>query len=137
MGLEGVALLRAEVEDAPPGFAEARLAEVANILANLDQIEAGYEAPVVVEVDTTTGYALWAPYYDHEDNPLLVVEQPAVRRILDSLPPGDALDAACGSGRHTRYLVDRGHRVIGVDGCEAMLEIAGPRCPRPTSGSAT
>jgi SAM-dependent methyltransferase len=30
-------------------------------------------------------------------------------------PGGRVLDLACGSGRHTRYLVDRGFRVVAVD----------------------
>src|SRR5262249_57010101 len=52
------------------------------------------------------------------------VEQPAVRAIIDTLHPGTALDAACGTGRHARYLHERGHRVVGIDASPAMLEVA-------------
>jgi ubiquinone/menaquinone biosynthesis C-methylase UbiE len=39
-------------------------------------------------------------------------------------PTRAALDAACGTGRHTAYLADRGHQVIGVDVTPAMLDRA-------------
>ena len=48
-------------------------------------------------------------------NMLLEIEEPIVREILDGLPPGVALDAACGQGRHATYLSELGHTVIGVD----------------------
>lgn len=44
--------------------------------------------------------------------------------LLDAAPAGRALDAACGTGRHTRHLVARGHDVVGVDASSAMLERA-------------
>jgi SAM-dependent methyltransferase len=37
-------------------------------------------------------------------------------RFADLIPPGGAvLDLACGGGRHTRFLLDRGHAVVAVD----------------------
>jgi SAM-dependent methyltransferase len=44
--------------------------------------------------------------------------------MLDDLPVGIALDVACGTGRHARYLAELGHRVIGVDSAPAMLDRA-------------
>ncbi|MBN8486292.1 MAG: class I SAM-dependent methyltransferase [Burkholderiales bacterium] len=38
-----------------------------------------------------------------------------VRRWCADLPSGRALDLACGSGRHLRWLAARGWRVTGVD----------------------
>jgi SAM-dependent methyltransferase len=35
--------------------------------------------------------------------------------VLERVAPGKALDLACGSGRHARWLVERGWRVTGVD----------------------
>jgi ubiquinone/menaquinone biosynthesis C-methylase UbiE len=52
------------------------------------------------------------------------LEQPIVREILDGLPRGIALDAACGTGRHSAYLASLGYTVIGVDSSAAMLERA-------------
>jgi SAM-dependent methyltransferase len=36
-------------------------------------------------------------------------------RVADSLPPGRALDLACGPGRHALFLARRGWRVTAVD----------------------
>ena len=47
-----------------------------------------------------------------------------MRALLEPLPPGTALDAACGTGRHARWLRARGHRVIAVDGSAEMLDVA-------------
>jgi hypothetical protein len=33
----------------------------------------------------------------------LAVEEPVVESLLARIPPGPALDAACGTGRHTVY----------------------------------
>jgi trans-aconitate methyltransferase len=52
-----------------------------------------------------------------------------VREILDGLPRGVALDAACGTGRHSAYLQSLGHTVIGVDSSPAMLERACAKLP--------
>jgi len=76
------------------------------------------------EDDVRTGYARWASSYDLPRNPLIRLEEPAVRAIIDRLPVGRALDAACGTGRHARYLAARGHQVIGVDATPEMLELA-------------
>ena len=66
----------------------------------------------------------WSATYDTRVNQLLLAEQPAVTEILAEMPPGLALDAACGTGHLTRLLLGLGHRVIGVDASEAMLERA-------------
>ena len=57
------------------------------------------------------------------------MEQPVVREILASLPTGVALDAACGTGRHSAFLASRGHVVIGVDISRGMLAIASSKVP--------
>jgi ubiquinone/menaquinone biosynthesis C-methylase UbiE len=51
-------------------------------------------------------------------------EQAVVRGLLERVPPGRALDAACGTGRHAAWLAGRGHRVLGVDQSAAMLSVA-------------
>lgn len=41
---------------------------------------------------------------------------PWLVRFAPVLPPdGIALDLACGAGRHTRFLRDRGHKVVAID----------------------
>lgn len=58
----------------------------------------------------------------------LGLEEP-IDQILGQLGPGRALDAACGTGRHTRFLVDQGHQVLGLDLTPEMLDIARRRTP--------
>jgi SAM-dependent methyltransferase len=38
-----------------------------------------------------------------------------VRRFAGLVPAGSVLDVACGTGRHCRLFLDRGHHVVGVD----------------------
>lgn len=45
------------------------------------------------------------------------------------LSPAAVLDAGCGTGRHAATLIGRGHRVTLLDASEALLRIAGRRCP--------
>jgi ubiquinone/menaquinone biosynthesis C-methylase UbiE len=52
--------------------------------------------------------------------------------LLDSVPPGRALDAACGTGRHARHLVELGHEVLGVDLTPEMLRRAAAGVPEAT-----
>lgn len=44
--------------------------------------------------------------------------------MLKEAPSGEALDAACATGRHAATLAELGYCVIGVDATEAMLAIA-------------
>jgi len=129
-GLEGVALLRAGIERDTHDreFVGARLNELAQILAarNASLLDAGQ--PEVIQVDTVHGYSIWADNYDGW-NPLIEIEEPPMRRLIDSMPLGKVLDAATGTGRHAAYLAAGGHRVMGVDNCPAMLEVARTKLP--------
>jgi ubiquinone/menaquinone biosynthesis C-methylase UbiE len=49
--------------------------------------------------------------------------------LLADLPPGRALDAACGTGRHAAKLHELGHQVVGVDATPAMLSLARKKVP--------
>jgi SAM-dependent methyltransferase len=55
-----------------------------------------------------------------------------VWELLEAAPPGRALDAACGTGRHARRLVELGHQVTGVDLTPEMLELAAAAVPEAT-----
>ena len=100
--------------------AEARIAEVRRIVGEEEAatFTLGLDVP---ELDVRRGYAAWSTTYDRPGNPLLVVEQPVVWRIIDGLGPGRALDVACGTGRHSGRLAERGHAVVGVDMSAEML----------------
>jgi ubiquinone/menaquinone biosynthesis C-methylase UbiE len=126
LGLEGIALLRAFAGEYDRDFTSARLAE---IRALLDSVEELGDGTAVHPIPTTEGYRSWAEFYDEPGNQLVDLEQPIVREILDGLPRGVALDAACGTGRHSAYLASLGHTVIGVDSSAAMLERAREKVP--------
>jgi ubiquinone/menaquinone biosynthesis C-methylase UbiE len=125
LGLEGLALLRAFSGAYGREFTLARVRDVQVLLDMVDELGEGVEAR---PIDTREGYAGWAASYDEPGNQLLEIEQPIVREILDGLPRGVALDAACGTGRHSVYLASLGHKVIGVDTSPEMLAIARDRC---------
>lgn len=127
LGVEGLALLRTWLtgERAP---ADARVAELARFVADQQQAPLNIELEVP-EVDVVPGYNRWASSYDSSPNALIYGEQSVVRTLIDALPPGRALDAACGTGRHTKYLVERGHDVIGVDASPDMLAQARRELP--------
>ena len=126
LGLEGIALLHAFAGEYDRDFTMARLAEIRALLDSDGELGDG----VVVEpIPTTEGYGSWAAFYDQPGNQLVELEQPIVREILDGLPRGVVLDAACGTGRHSAYLASLGHTVIGVDSSAAMLERAREKVP--------
>jgi len=118
-----MALLRAFTGEFGRDFVEARIAEVRRVLAD----DALAEAAVEVErVDTVTGYRLWSATYDRP-NSAFDLDEPVVREIVDALPVGVALDAACGTGRYAGFLAER---VVGVDRSPDMLARARTRVPR-------
>ena len=127
LGIEGLALLRLGFS----GDAAAREARVNEIRTLLQGLEDGSElsAPLAgPEYDLTEGYELWSETYDQPLR-LFSIEQPPMHEILDRLPSGTVLDAACGTGRYSTYVAERGHQVIGVDLSEAMLVKARKKLP--------
>lgn len=129
LGLEGLALLRAYAGEHDGTFIEARIAEIRDLLASADQLGDGEVVGPILPGD---GYDRWAPTYDAPGNAMLEREQPIVEGILRTLPIGAALDAACGTGRHSAYLSSLGHRVTGVDVSAEMLAVARPKVPAAT-----
>ncbi|HEY4460168.1 MAG TPA: methyltransferase domain-containing protein [Pseudonocardiaceae bacterium] len=125
IGVEGLAVLR-NLYHGPADNTEQRIAEIRRLLSE-DEYAA---SEPVTESDSVTGYRLWSVNYDEPGNPLIAMEQPAVWALLDQREPGEALDAACGTGRHTRRLVELGHRVTGVDLTPEMLAIAEKSVPQ-------
>ena len=126
LGLEGLALLRAFAGEYDREFTEARLREVSALMESVLRSDEGACAQAMTTAD---GYRSWAATYDLPANQLIDLEQPLVREILDRLPPGTALDAACGTGRHAAYLASLGHKVIGVDSSMEMLMSARAKVP--------
>jgi SAM-dependent methyltransferase len=119
VGVEGLALLR-HLYDGTDGAADRRLAEVRRILDD----DRFLVETRIREADARDGYREWSVSYDEPGNPIIALEQPALWSLLDSVAPGRALDAACGTGRHAEHLVALGHTVVGVDITAEMLERA-------------
>jgi SAM-dependent methyltransferase len=128
VGVEGLALLR-NLFDGDDRAAQARVEEVRRLVDTAADAVYG-RGEDVPELDVVAGYAAWSATYDRPGNPLIAVEQPVVWSLLDRWSPGRTLDAACGTGRHTRRLVELGHQVVGVDATPEMLELARAAAPR-------
>jgi len=127
LGTEGTALFR-HLIDGDDEFIRRRVEGIRRLAAELDstRLSAGLEVP---ELDVEQGYAAWAPIYDAMPNALIRAEEPLVQAATADLPVGRALDAACGTGRHTAWLAAAGHATTGIDASEAMLEVARERAP--------
>lgn len=127
LGICGIALLRCAATrrfDRVPALA----ASIREVAAALDRPP--YDGPhALPRSSVSAGYAAWASTYDDIANASIALEEPLVRRLLDELPPGPALDAACGTGRHAAYLHAAGRQVVGVDASDAMLARARDKLP--------
>jgi SAM-dependent methyltransferase len=118
LGLEGVALLRAFAGEYDRDFTAARIKEIRDLLDRADEFGAGSDIPVM---PTARGYDSWAATYDDEANGAFPIQDRVLLPMLDELKPGLTIDAACGTGRISRELVRRGHRVLGFDISPGML----------------
>jgi SAM-dependent methyltransferase len=126
LGVEGLALLRlAFTSDA--GGRAARTAEIRDLLGQLDR-GPRLRTPIGTEYSIESGYRQWSASYDRPLR-LFSIEEPAMQALITSIPPGTALDAACGTGRYSTFLAGQGHDVTGVDQSEAMLAIARRKLP--------
>lgn len=124
VGVEGLALLRHLYDGSDEDAAE-RIDEVSRIVTDTEFTT----GELIAETDAREGYDAWSSHYDGTDNPVIELEEPVVWSILESIPPGRALDVACGTGRHAGKLVTHGHSVVGVDYTRAMLSVARRELP--------
>jgi len=83
---------------------------------------------MTVSLSVAEGYALWAPSYDSEANLLIALDRKyewlRAQAVLMAPARERALDLACGTGRHLRFLEQHFRSVVGVDLSDAMLERA-------------
>ena len=110
-----------------PSEGQARMDDLVSVVSNLDEFPNNLRIPVI-EHSVSDGYEKWAPFYDGP-NPAIEAEEPIMHGWFDTIEPGRALDAGCGTGRHTVELLRRGHDVVGVDATRAMLAIAQSKAP--------
>ncbi len=126
LGFQGLGIMRSWTLN--PDGVKARVRGIVEMAGRLD--EEPWSSPVVVgEKAVAEGYAEWAAVYDAQHNPVLLAEEPLVHEMVAGYPVGDALDAACGTGRHAAHLASAGHRVVGVDATPEMLEYARAKVP--------
>jgi SAM-dependent methyltransferase len=81
--------------------------------------------------DTRAIYdAMAADYAAVEDNPYnAYYEQPNLRALLPPVSGRRVLDAGCGAGRTSEWLVEQGAEVVGIDASHEMLRRARERVP--------
>jgi len=127
VGVEGLALLR-HLYDGADADAERRLTEVRQLLED----ERFVATESTEEADPQVGYGSWARNYDEPGNPIIALEEPVMWSLFAQRRSGRALDAACGTGRHARRLVDLGHDVTGIDITPEMLQRAREAVPDAT-----
>ena len=110
-----------------PSSVRARLDDVRAVVEALDEFPNNLVIPLI-EYDATEGYDAWAPRYDGP-NPAVEADEIEVHSVLEDVAGELALDAACGTGRHSAYLRGRGFGVIGVDANSSMLAVAEAKVP--------
>jgi ubiquinone/menaquinone biosynthesis C-methylase UbiE len=131
IGIEGLAILRASFAGDFASIGR-REEEIRKILeqSGSDPYNLRRDLP---PAEIQEGYTVWSETYDppseDEYDPIIQSEQPVVRGLIDELPQGRILDAACGTGRHTQYLAEHGYEVVGTDGVAAMLDKAKAKLP--------
>src|SRR3954470_10202502 len=83
VGVAGLALLRSLYD----GSDEAAAARLVDVRRGLDDelLRAG---EVTSEAGAQAGYAAWSDSYDEPGNPIVALEEPAVRSLVEELPPG-------------------------------------------------
>ena len=127
LGVLGLALLR-DWRIVDEAHVDSALAEIKRVLDH-SATQPGAFALTVRHFGVADGYVAWSESYDLGTNWLIAAEEGPLTEILARGPAGNALDAACGTGRIARRLIDLGHRVTGVDQSDAMLERARRNAP--------
>jgi ubiquinone/menaquinone biosynthesis C-methylase UbiE len=74
--------------------------------------------------DVRATYDAWSALYDETPNPLIAVEEIAVRSLLRKMEFDRVLDAATGTGRYAIYLAAQGKQVAAMDDSGKMLAVA-------------
>ncbi len=81
-------------------------------------------------VSTAEGYSRWAREYDDYPNPLIMIEEPIVRALVETslgaAPARRVLEVACGTGRHTLWMAKTASSpvITAVEPNREMLAIA-------------
>jgi cytosine/adenosine deaminase-related metal-dependent hydrolase/ubiquinone/menaquinone biosynthesis C-methylase UbiE len=74
-------------------------------------------------------FSAWADVYDRQQNPLLMLEERYLLRLLPRIRSSDVLDVGCGTGRWLSRLSELQPRTLrGVDSSPEMLRKADAKC---------
>lgn len=85
----------------------------------------------IPELKPRDAYRLWAEHYPpYAHNLLMEVEQRAVLDLMPAVRHKRVLDLACGTGRYTRILQERGASPVAFDFSFEMLARDATRAPR-------
>ena len=66
-------------------------------------------------------YEIWAEYYDSTNNKTRDLEAIAIRELLKNIQFDTCLEIGCGTGKNTRWLVERCNEIVAVDFSEKMV----------------
>jgi len=130
VGLEGVALMQAFAGEHDRDFTHARLAEVRRLLDSPETwADTWGDGVDVGPLATPDAYDGWSARYDDPDNGYFAMDETELLPMLDRLPAGVAVDAACGTGRYAAHLAARRHEVHGFDTSPGRLALARQKMP--------
>jgi ubiquinone/menaquinone biosynthesis C-methylase UbiE len=75
-------------------------------------------------MDISADYNEWADTYDDVSNRTRDIEASAIRQIFSPIAFENILEAGCGTGKNTSFLLTRGERILAVDFSQEMLRKA-------------
>lgn len=75
-------------------------------------------------MNTQAAYDEWAGTYDSVQNKTRDLELIAGKEVLTNADFSGVLEAGCGTGKNTSWLIERSKHITAVDFSEGMLEIA-------------
>jgi malonyl-CoA O-methyltransferase len=76
---------------------------------------------MAIVLSVREGYDRWSELYDGDGNPLCMLEEPHVDRLLGDVRQLAVADIGCGTGRHALRFASHGARVTAVDFSAGML----------------
>ncbi|MBU1916651.1 class I SAM-dependent methyltransferase [bacterium] len=75
-------------------------------------------------------YSQYADLYDNNDESSFFIFKEEIAKFSNALTPKSLiLDAGCGPGKESAYFTEQGHKVIGLDISEGMLQLFREKIP--------
>ena len=78
-----------------------------------------------------TGYNKWSDFYDSYPNPTLAIDDLSFPKFYSGIRNKRVLEIGCGTGRHTKRLIELKNTVVGVDISAGMLKKARQKINNP------